>query len=93
MSSSGLTSSSGHSNASTGRYGPGSPDDTKAAQDLENLMQNILEMSAGLFGQEGGEDGDVGAGGEVRQSVARPEEGGTAKEGPETRPDSQSPHT
>lgn len=54
----GPTSSSGHSTVSGGggRHGLGSPDDTKAAQDLENLMQNILEMSEGMFGHGGLED-------------------------------------
>ncbi|GAA5862777.1 hypothetical protein JCM3774_001918 [Rhodotorula dairenensis] len=80
-------SSSGHSTLGTGgiRHGLGSPEDTKAAQDLENLMQNILEMSEGLFGQEGvdadeAHDAAVANGGERAESVqlAVSEAGSTA---------------
>lgn len=73
----GAPSSSGHSTLSGAgggsRHGlAGSPDDTKAAQDLENLMQNILEMSEGLFGQDGvdGVDAVAAAGSEGKPVAA-----------------------
>ncbi|GAA5962836.1 hypothetical protein JCM8115_001972 [Rhodotorula mucilaginosa] len=76
----GALSSSGHSTLSGAggggsRHGlAGSPDDTKAAQDLENLMQNILEMSEGLFGQDGvdGVGAVAAAGGGERKPSSGP---------------------
>ncbi|GAA5989912.1 hypothetical protein JCM10908_002376 [Rhodotorula pacifica] len=73
LSSIGAPSSSGHSGAGGSRHGGlASPaDDTKAAQDLENLMQNILEMSEGLFGQ-----GEVPLDGDHAVAAKRDADGG-----------------